>query len=235
MDESLADLRKQIDALDSQLSEMLAARLEVSRKVSAAKKDNSQVFRPAREAQLLGKLLTAAPASLQQLIPVVWRAIISSSIAEQRPDFTILASPQMGVEATAFAAGQLGVKNVENLDTALAELIDKQADILLVSTEELCRIAGNLGPDRPAMVIACLPLVMPEQDSTLPGALFHARITGWIIGRPPAEQTDFDSGVFYLSDGNKIEIAELSRYENMSGAELLGVCPVQYAEPSIKG
>ena len=159
MDESLADLRKQIDALDSQLSEMLAARLEVSRKVSAAKKDNSQVFRPAREAQLLGKLLAAAPASLQQLIPVVWRAIISSSIAEQRPDFTILASPQMGVQATAFAAGQLGVKNGENLDTALAELIDKQADILLVSPEELCRIAGDLGPDKPAMVIACLPLV----------------------------------------------------------------------------
>ena len=44
MDESLADLRKQIDALDSQLSEMLAARLEVSRKVSAAKKDNSPGF-----------------------------------------------------------------------------------------------------------------------------------------------------------------------------------------------
>ena len=235
MDESLADLRKQIDALDSQLSEMLAARLEVSRKVSAAKKDNSQVFRPAREAQLLGKLLAAAPASLQQLIPVVWRAIISSSIAEQRPDFTILASPQMGVEATAFAAGQLGVKNVGNLDTALAELTDKQADIFLVSPEELCQIAGALGPDKPAMVIACLPLVLPEQDSVLLGELLHGWITGWIIGRPPAEQTDFDRGVFYLSDGNKIEIAELSRYENMSGAELLGVCPVQYAEPSIKG
>jgi len=235
MDESLADLRKQIDALDSQLSEMLAARLEVSRKVSAAKKDTSQVFRPAREAQLLRKLLAAAPASLQQLIPVVWRAIISSSIAEQRPDFTILASPQMGVEATAFAAGQLGVKNVENLDTALAELMDKQADILLVSPEELCPIAGDLGPDKPAMVIACLPLVLPEQGSALPVELLNGWITGWIIGRAPAEQTDFDRGVFYLSDGNKIEIAELSRYENMSGAELLGVCPVQYAEPSIKG
>ncbi|MGB1473745.1 MAG: hypothetical protein ACPHAP_04945, partial [Candidatus Puniceispirillaceae bacterium] len=107
--------------------------------------------------------------------------------------------------------------------------------ILLVSPQELCRIAGDLGPDNPAMVIACLPLVMPQQDSTLPGELLHGRITGWIIGRPPAEQTDFDRGVFYLSDGNKIEIAELSRYENMSGAELLGVCPVQYAEPSIKG
>jgi len=199
------------------------------------KKDNGQVFRPAREAQLLGKLLAAAPASLQQLIPVVWRAIISSSIAEQRPDFTILASPQMGVEATAFAAGQLGIKNGENLDNALAELIDKQADILLVSPEELCRIAGGLGPDKPAMVIACLPLLLSEQDSALPGELLHARITGWIIGRPPAEQTDFDRGVFYLSDGNKIEIAELSRYENRFGAELLGVCSVLPAEPSIKG
>ena len=78
----------------------------------------------------------------------------------------------MGVEATAFAAGQLGVKNVGNLDTALAELTDKQADIFLVSPEELCQIASALGPDKPAMVIACLPLVLPEQDSALPGELF---------------------------------------------------------------
>ena len=84
-------------------------------------------------------------------------------------------------------------------------------------------------------IIAHKLLVLPEQDSALPGELLHERITSWIIGRPPAEQTDFDRGVFYLFDGNKIEIAELSRYENMSGAELLGVCPIQYAEPSIKG
>ena len=58
MAEILADLRVQIDALDSQLVDMLTARLELSRKVSAAKTANGHIFRPAREAQMLSRLLT---------------------------------------------------------------------------------------------------------------------------------------------------------------------------------
>ena len=110
MADILADLRKQIDALDSQLVEMLTARLELSRKVSAAKTDNGDIFRPAREAQLLSRLLADAPAGLKPLIPVVWRAIISS-IAEQRPNFTIAASLQMRDIATNFSAGQLNLES----------------------------------------------------------------------------------------------------------------------------
>jgi chorismate mutase len=226
MADILADLRKQIDALDSQLVEMLTARLELSRKVSAAKTDNSHIFRPAREAQLLSRLLADAPAGLQPLIPVVWRAIISSSIAEQRPNFTIAASLQMRDIATNFSAGQLNLESFDSADTGLQALAAKKADILLVSPSELSGLAPWLGKDETAMVIARLPLVSPVSDTGK-----QAEIEGWIIGRPPAEQADGDRGVFYHQDGNRIEITELSRYEKISGVRLLGYCTPLRPDP----
>ena len=219
MAEILADLRVQIDALDSQLVDMLAARLELSRKVSAAKTDNGPVFRPAREAQLLTRLLADAPAGLQPLIPVVWRAIISSSIAEQRPNFTIAASAQMRDIATNFSAGQLNLHSFDSAEAGLQALAAEKADILLISPAELLDLAPQLGRDKTAMVIARLPLVPPVQITNLP-----AESEGWIIARPPAEQADGDRGIYYHQDGNRIEITELSDYEKMSETWLLGYC-----------
>ena len=221
MAEILAELRKQIDALDSQLVEMLTARLELSRKVSAAKTDNGPIFRPAREAQLLTRLLADAPAGLQPLIPVVWRAIISSSIAEQRPNFTIAASAQMRDIATNFSAGQLKLESFDSADAGMQALVKGQADILLASPAELLYLAPRLGAEETAMVIARLPLVSPVSN-----AGGQAEIDGWIIARPPAEQAEGDRGVFYHQDGNKIEITELSGYEKISGGRLLGYCTV---------
>ena len=226
MADILADLRKQIDTLDSQLVEMLTARLELSRRVSTAKTDDGHIFRPAREAQLLSRLLADAPAGLQPLIPVVWRAIISSSIAEQRPNFTIAASLQMRDIATYFSAGQLNLESVDNADTGLQALVAKKADILLVSPSELSVLAPRFGEDETAMVIARLPLVSPVSDTGK-----QAEIEGWIIARPPAEQADVERGVFYHQDGNRIEITELSRYEKISGVRLLGYCAPLRPDP----
>ena len=219
MADILADLRVQIDALDSQLVDMLTARLELSRKVSAAKTDNGHIFRPAREAQMLSRLLADAPAGLQPLIPVVWRAIISSSIAEQRPNFTIAASAPMRDVATNFSAGQLNLEIFDSADAGLQALTSEKADIVLVSPAELLDLAPFLGEGETALVIARLPLVSPVSDRDK-----QAEIEGWIIARPPAEQADGDRGVYYHQDGNRIEITELSRYEKISGVRLLGYC-----------
>jgi chorismate mutase len=238
MEETLADLRKQIDVLDSQLCEMLAARLALSRKVSATKTGGAQVFRPSREAQMLGKLLGDAPAALKPLIPVLWRAIISSSIAEQRPDFTIAASAEMRDMATNFSAGQLQLVNYNEAEEALAALVDNKADIVLLSPDELLRVAGRLGPEKAAVVIARLPLVMPETgqesavttdrlpEDSMPKDRWP--VEGWIIARPPLEESDKDWGVFYHPDGNRIEVSGLSSYEKRADIQLLGVCTAIY-------
>ena len=228
MEETLADLRKQIDVLDSQLCEMLAARLALSRKVSATKTGGAQVFRPSREAQMLGKLLSDAPAALKPLIPVLWRAIISSSIAEQRPDFTIAASAEMRDMATNFSAGQLQLSNYNAAEEALAALADNKADIVLLSPDELLSVAGRLGPEKAAVVIARLPLVMPETGQESAVTADRTPVEGWIIARPPLEESDKDWGVFYHPDGNRIEVSGLSSYEKRADIQLLGVCTAIY-------
>ena len=237
MEETLADLRKQIDALDSQLCEVLAARLAVSRKVSATKTGGAQVFRPSRESQMLGKLLSDAPSALKPLIPVLWRAIISSSIAEQRPDFTIAASAEMRDMATNFSAGQLQLSNYNAAEEALATLADNKADIALLSPDELLSLVGELGPGKAAVVIARLPLVMPETGLQRDMATDTATdrwpeegwpVEGWIIARPPLEESDKDWGVFYHPDGNRIEVSGLSSYEKRADIQLLGVCTAIY-------
>ena len=238
MEETLADLRKKIDVLDSQLCEMLAARLALSRKVSATKTGGAQVFRPSREAQMLGKLLSDAPAALKPLIPVLWRAIISSSIAEQRPDFTIATSAEMRDMATNFSAGQLQLVNYNEAEEALAALVDNKADIVLLSPDELLSVAVRLGPEKAAVVIARLPLVMPEtgqesavtQDRLPEDSMPKDRwsVEGWIIARPPLEESDKDWGVFYHPDGNRIEVSGLSSYEKRADIQLLGVCTAIY-------
>ena len=228
MEETLADLREQIDALDSQLCEVLAARLALSRKVSATKTGGAQVFRPAREAQMLGKLISDAPSVLKPLIPVLWRAIISSSIAEQRPDFTIAASAQMRDLATNFSAGQLQLVNYNMPEEAMQALADNQADIVLLSPVELLSLVSQLGPDKTAVVIARLPLVMPEGGHSKDAAADTSEdgwpLDGWIIARPPFEKSDKDCGVFYHTDGNGIEVSALSSYEKRADVQMLGVC-----------
>ena len=177
---------------------------------------------------MLGKLLSDAPAALKPLIPVLWRAIISSSIAEQRPDFTIAASAEMRDMATNFSAGQLQLVNYNEAEEALAALADNKADIVLLSLDELLSVAGRLGPEKAAVVIARLPLVMPETGQESAVTTDRWPVEGWIIARPPLEESDKDWGVFYHPDGNRIEVSGLSSYEKRADIQLLGICTAIY-------
>jgi hypothetical protein len=53
-------------------------------------------------------------------------------------------------------------------------------------------------------------------------------VEGWIIARPPLEESDKDWGVFYHPDGNRIEVSGLSSYEKRADIQLLGVCTAIY-------
>jgi len=90
MDNDLMRLRAQIDRVDQQILDLLLRRLELAEQVAKAKPNGASIFRPDREAQLLARLCAAAEPQLQPVINAVWRAVISASIARQRPDFTIL-------------------------------------------------------------------------------------------------------------------------------------------------
>lgn len=78
----LAELRVQIDALDSQLLELLSRRARLSLAVGQAKirAGNASVHDPAREAQLLASLAERNPGPLSTAhIEAIWREIMAAS------------------------------------------------------------------------------------------------------------------------------------------------------------
>jgi chorismate mutase len=87
---SLEEVRKRIDAIDAELLRLVDERAGLARDVTAAKAAAGEAgrfgLRPAREAQLLRKLL-ARPrkAATASLIVRVWRELIGESLAMQGP------------------------------------------------------------------------------------------------------------------------------------------------------
>ncbi len=91
MKPDLAKLRDDIDAVDTQLLELLGARAQLVDQVAQAKKEmpQSHILRPAREAQQMRKFLqwyheTKSPIPLAGF-QAIWREIISSSVSQQKP------------------------------------------------------------------------------------------------------------------------------------------------------
>jgi chorismate mutase/prephenate dehydratase len=78
-DTSLDGLRLQIDETDRQLLELVNRRAELARQVGELKKhDDSPVYRPEREAQIMQKLRAANPGPLPgATIEAIWREIVS--------------------------------------------------------------------------------------------------------------------------------------------------------------
>lgn len=89
----LGEIRSQIDAIDSQLCALIRQRTALSRQVAVAKKaeGNSRPVRPAREAQIIRKMVER----LGDEVPVVsvtriWRELIAGAIEAHQGGLTVL-------------------------------------------------------------------------------------------------------------------------------------------------
>lgn len=87
---SLAELRRRLDALDSELLRLIDERAQISRHVAAAKAAQGEAarfaLRPGRETEILRRLLARPRAAASPALVVrVWREIIGASLAAQGP------------------------------------------------------------------------------------------------------------------------------------------------------
>jgi chorismate mutase len=86
---SLDDVRARIDAIDDQVLSLIAERAGLSAQVARAKRgagESSFGLRPAREAQLLRRLLASkAPQVSFELVIALWRQLMADSLARQGP------------------------------------------------------------------------------------------------------------------------------------------------------
>ena len=149
---SLTDLRTQIDALDTQLLELLNARAKVAEQVGEIKKrEGTPFFRPDRVAQVIEKVKAANPGPLREAhVAAIWREIMSACLALESPQRVAVLGPegtfceQAAIEyfggaadliycasfdevfhATAAGSAQYGVVGVENsTEGAVARSLD---------------------------------------------------------------------------------------------------------------
>ena len=94
--EQLSRVRYKIDSIDSAVLELLNQRAALSREVGRIKADGAgQVFKPLREHDLLNKLAERNPGILpEEHLRSIWREILSSSRALQRPQSVAYLGPE---------------------------------------------------------------------------------------------------------------------------------------------
>ena len=148
----LADLRRQIDQVDSQLLQLLNQRAQLAEQVGDIKRaEGSPFFRPDRVAQVLEKIQTLNKGPLKnQHVSAIWREIMSACLALEAPQRVAVLGPvgtfceQAAIEffgsaaeliycnnfdevfhATSAGTAQYGVVGVENsTEGAVARTLD---------------------------------------------------------------------------------------------------------------
>jgi chorismate mutase/prephenate dehydratase len=88
--ESLDEIRREIDRIDDGILKLIAARLDVVERVRAHKAQNASLsaspIRPGREAQILRRLLDQAEGAVPaDLCFRIWRALIAAATLKQAP------------------------------------------------------------------------------------------------------------------------------------------------------
>lgn len=82
---TLPALRAEIDRIDDALLQLLGARMKASAAMASAKPGEGLPLRPARETEILRRLIAAAPESVTaDVIVDVWRAMMAASARQQR-------------------------------------------------------------------------------------------------------------------------------------------------------
>jgi chorismate mutase/prephenate dehydratase len=92
----LAQIRRDIDALDQELLTLLNRRADLSLEVGRLKQDRQDmIFKPFREKEILSKLVNANPGPLpEEHLRAIYREIFSSSRRLQRPQTIVYLGPE---------------------------------------------------------------------------------------------------------------------------------------------
>jgi chorismate mutase/prephenate dehydratase len=196
--ESLADIRREIDRIDDDILKLIADRLAVVDRVRAHKAQAqggaASPIRPGREALILRRLITQAQGRVPaDLCFRIWRALISAATLKQAP-IRIHASAAFFASAGAQAMlreyfGASAFADHPSEAAALRALAGHPGDLAAVAIDGPWARAWMEGHAGPTQVIGVLPFLARE---ALPKLL--------IFGHAAAEQTGTDE-TLVLTDG----------------------------------
>lgn len=161
----LADIREQIDALDSQLRDLLLARAELVDAVAAAKANSPDQgsLRPIREAEQTAALAQwqaeNAPNMPLSGLVALWREIISMGLAQQG-GLTIYHPEQSGLVARTHFGASLSYQTVASSADALSRAASGAADKKSLA---IIPLADAVAGQDELHLVARLPAIGPPQ------------------------------------------------------------------------
>lgn len=203
---SLADLRKEIDRIDEAMHELLIERGEIIDRLIAVKRSQdtgTSAFRPAREAEMMRRLVKRHKGILPlDTVESIWRVIIATFTYVQAPfavhadlsagdalmrdsarfhfGFTVPFIPHMGaagvVAAVSDSKGDLGLVPAFDVASAGAWWSALEFD---AAPKIIARLPFVERPDHPAALpVFVLSRVAPDAMAT-ETAVWSVRVSGW--------------------------------------------------------
>jgi len=176
MTDKLSDLRQTINQLDDEILALVRRRMKLAADIIAAKSD-SVAYRPGREAEVVKRLVAAAPDLPAQLVANVWRQLMTASTSLQNGAIRIAVHR----DAMAVAGWHFGALFTIEACEGIACLRERMgpggSDFALVPADCEAELAAWLLDDEAVHVITRTPLLDSGSMSPV-----------WMLGRQPADR-----------------------------------------------
>jgi chorismate mutase / prephenate dehydratase len=196
---SLESVRREVDALDDQILDLVAKRFEVTGQVRGLKQSEPALWptplRPTREATILRRLIARGKLSglNPELVVRLWRGILNESTAKQAP-ITLHVSRHLNANLAHRLRlrdyfGPMQVEDYRDEAQTLMQIDMSAGDLCVVETDQPWVEAFLAGHAGKAQVIATLPTL---QEDAMPKLL--------VFGQAPIEATGQDE-TLVISEG----------------------------------
>ena len=221
---SLEDVRRDIDAIDDQILDLVSKRFAITGHVQGLKKNEPQAFpsplRPTREAAILRRLVArgkVAGLSADFLVRL-WRVMLNESSRRQAP-ITLHVSKHLNSNVAHRLRlrdhfGPMPVEEYRDEAQALFQIDSVPGDICVVETEQAWTEAFVAGKAGKAQVIAYLPSV---KDALVPQLL--------VIGHAPVEASGDDETLVITEGKLPRDFAPLPLWQVKIGQHRLSCLP----------
>jgi chorismate mutase len=213
----LAALRAEIDRLDDLLHDTLMQRAAIVSALAGSGLKRGAPYRPAREAQILRRLLARHRGRLpKQAVVGMWREMLAATIAMQGPFAVAVWNPEAGAGTVSLAREHFGsitpirwMRSTAQVLYAVAEG-EAQAGVLPLPQDDPNAEGGNdpwwislMRGERPALsVIARLPFITARTEGA-------SRASALIVAAIPPEPSGDDRSLVAFHSADEVSRARI--------------------------
>ena len=241
-DDQLAALRREIDSVDTKLHNLLMQRTELAVKVGEVKakaqpigrtpSEGSKFVRPAREAQILRRLVARHKGRLPKSVMVrMWREMISALLQVEGPFVVAVYTPPEEAGYWDIARDHYGcrvpIQSFDRLNHAISAVLDGQATVAVLPLPH----EGDRDPwwRRIAVKQPKVPHVIARLPFGDPGNQRGRGLQALVIGTTPNEPTERDRGLLVAETREPVSRSSLR--DALVAAKLTPVFIQAFQEP----